>query len=108
MLLKNCSDMEPEKLNQDYIPRPVDMSDIELSPAIEELIEQIARNVHEVWAQSRQSMGWTWGAVRNDELKKHPCLVPYDQLTEVEKQYDRDTAVCTIKFILKQGFKISK
>lgn len=79
-----------------------------LPPEVEALIEQIARNVHEVWALSRKSQGWTCGAERNDEKKTHPCLVPYDELPEVEKQYDRDTAQCTLKFILKQGFTITK
>ena len=41
-------------------------------------------------------------------LKTHPCLVPYEDLPEVEKAYDRDTAVGTLKLICKLGFKITK
>ena len=52
--------------------------------------------------------GWTWGEQRDDERKKHPDLIPYDELTEEEKDYDRDTSLQTIKLILKLGFKISK
>ena len=45
----------------------------------------MAKNVHEVWAESRISQGWTYGPERNDVLKHHPCLVPYEELPEVEK-----------------------
>ena len=71
-------------------------------------MEALAKNVHEVWAQSRISQGWSYGAERNDELKQHPCLVPYEELPEVEKDYDRNTALETLKLILKIGFKITK
>ncbi len=91
-----------------YIPQPIDTDDINLPLELQNLVEQVARNVHEVWAKSRMSQGWTYGQKRDDVLKTHPCLVPYDNLTEVEKQYDRDTAVGTIKFIIKMGFNILK
>ena len=68
----------------------------------------MSKNVHEVWAESRISQGWTYGPERNDALKHHPCLVPYEDLPEVEKAYDRDTAVGTLKLICKLGFKITK
>lgn len=89
-----------------YIPHPADTSDVVLSPELEPLIEQIAKNVHEVWAQSRLSQGWTYGKLRNEELKTHPCLVPYEELSEEERDYDRNTSVGTLKLIMKLGFKI--
>lgn len=52
--------------------------------------------------------GWTYGEERSNALKRHPCLVPYDELPEVEKAYDRDTALGTLKLILSLGFKIIK
>ncbi|MBR5780829.1 MAG: Ryanodine receptor Ryr, partial [Bacteroidales bacterium] len=42
-----------------------------------------------------------------DTLKTHPCLIPYEELPEVEKAYDRDTALGTLKLIKKLGFKIT-
>ncbi|MBR5511067.1 MAG: Ryanodine receptor Ryr [Bacteroidaceae bacterium] len=75
---------------------------------LDELVEKIAKNVHEVWAQSRLQQGWTYGEERSDALKQHPCLVPYEELPEVEKDYDRDTAFGTLRLISKLGFKISK
>jgi len=45
---------------------------------------------HSRWNASRLIAGWRYGAERNDAQKIHPDLVPYDQLTEVVKDYDRD------------------
>ncbi len=91
-----------------YVPQPIDTGEIHLPEDLTELIEQMAKNVHEVWAQSRISQGWTYGEERSDVLKQHPCLIPYEELPEVEKAYDRDTALGTLKLICKLGFKISK
>ena len=91
-----------------YIPQPVDISDVILPDDITEIAEQIARNVHEVWAKSRIDQGWKYGEQRDDDKKTHPCLVPYDELPESEKDYDRDTCINTVKMILKSGYKITK
>ena len=90
----------------EYIPQPVDTSKIELSSDLLELTELMANNTHEVWAQQRMAQGWKYGEKRNDELKEHPCLVPYERLTETEKEYDRNTALETIRFLISQGYKI--
>lgn len=92
----------------DYIPTPVDTTSISIPPELDSLVEEMSKNVHEVWAQTRIAQGWTYGEERNDAEKKHPCLVPYEELREEEKTYDRNTSVETIKLILKLGFKISK
>ena len=95
-------------MKKNYVPQPMDTSDIQLSDELNVLVEQMAKNVHEVWAQSRIEQGWIYGEERNDALKHHPCLVPYEELPEVEKAYDRDTALETLKLICKLGFKISR
>lgn len=95
-------------MDSNYTPQPVDTSDVRLPAELDELVEKIAKNVHEVWAQSRIEQGWTYGEERNDELKHHPCLVPYEELPEIEKDYDRDTALGTLKLICKFGFKITR
>lgn len=92
----------------DYIPQPIDIDDVVLPQELMTLGEQIAKNVHEVWSASRLNEGWTYGEQRDDELKKHPCLVPFEELPEEEKEYDRNTSINTLKFIVKLGFKISK
>lgn len=95
-------------MKKNYIPQPMDTTDVQLPEDLTPLIEQMAKNVHEVWAQSRMEQGWTYGEERNDALKHHPCLVPYEELPEIEKAYDRDTALGTLKLISKLGFRITK
>ena len=90
-----------------YTPQPVSTEDMELSSEILQLTEQVAANVHEVWAAGRIAEGWQYGQIHNYELKRHPCLVPYDELPESEKEYDRKTAMETLKLLHKLGFKIS-
>ena len=91
-----------------YKPKPIDTKDIVLPTELNNLIEEMSKNVHEVWAETRISQGWTYGEERNDAEKKHPCIVPYEELSEKEKEYDRNTSIETIKLILKLGFKITK
>ena len=95
-------------MKKNYVPQPVDTSDVQLPAELNELIEVIAKNVHEVWAQNRLDEGWVYGNERSDTLKTHPCIVPYDELPEIEKEYDRDTAMGTLRLISKFGFKITK
>lgn len=91
-----------------FIPQPIDTSDVKLPAALEQLVEKMSKNVHEVWSETRIQQGWTYGEQRNDELKTHPCLVPYEDLPEEEKEYDRNTSIGTLKLIMKLGFKIEK
>lgn len=90
-----------------YIPRPIDTSNVELPAELEPLMEAIAKNVHDVWAQNRIDDGWDYGPERDDTNKKHPGLVAYEKLDESEKEYDRATALETLKLIIKLGFKIT-
>lgn len=69
-----------------YVPNPVDTTDVKLPMELESLVEEMAKNVHEVWAQTRISQGWSFGEERNDAAKKHPCLVPCEELSEEEKR----------------------
>lgn len=91
-----------------YKPNPINTDDVVLSEDLTKLTEAIAENVHEVWAKGRVESGWKYGETRNDEKKETPCLVSYSELTEEEKQYDRNTAMETIKLIVKLGYKIEK
>ena len=93
---------------KEYKPTPVDTQCIELPEELNSLVEEMSKNVHEVWAQTRITQGWTYGEERNDAEKIHRCLVPYEDLSTDEKTYYRNTSVETIKLILKLGFKISK
>ena len=91
-----------------YIPKPLDTSDVVLSEKLMALKEEIAKNVHEVWSQGRIKDGWVYGEKRDDEKKTTPCLVPYEELSEEEKEYDRNTALETLKLITALGYEIKK
>ena len=91
-----------------YTPQPIETSAIHLPEELNPLVEQMAKNVHEVWAAGRIADGWTYGEKRDDMLKQHPCLIAYEDLPEEEKVYDRNTSIETLKLILKLGFKISR
>lgn len=92
---------------QPYIPHPVDTSKVSLAE-LQPLLEDLARNAHEIWAQKRMQDGWTYGAHRDDAKRTHPCLVPYEQLPESEKEYDRVMVDEALKAILALGYRIEK
>ncbi len=89
-----------------YTPKPLETSGVTLPPSLVELLEQLAENTHEVWSATRIAAGWTHGPTRDDEQKRNPCLVPYADLPESEKVYDRNTAAETLKAILLLGYEI--
>ena len=91
-----------------YKPNPIDTSNVKLPKDLLELTEKIAENVHENWYKGRLADGWVYGETRNDEKKTTPCLVPYSELTEEEKEYDRNTAIQTLKLIVALGYRIEK
>ena len=95
-------------MTPDYHPQPIDTSKVELPPEIQQIGEMLAKNAHEIWSAQRLADGWTWGPVRDDARKQHPCLVPYEELAESEKEYDRLTAGETLKVLLAMGFDIRK
>lgn len=91
-----------------YVPRPVDTTDIKLTDELLELSEKIAANAHDVWAVGRIKEGWSYGEEKDSTKKTTPCMVPYSELSESEKYYDRILVTETIKLILKFGYKIDK
>lgn len=91
-----------------YQPKPIDTSKVKLPDELDELLEKLAMNTHEVWSKQRIRDGWSYGDERNDKELLHPCLVPYEELPEDEKNYDRSTSSEALKVILASGFKIEK
>ena len=91
-----------------YNPKPIDLSDVELTEDLNELREAIAENAHDVWAVERQAQGWTYGEQRDDNKKETPCMVPYSQLPDSEKKFDRDMAMNTLKLVRKLGYDLVK
>ena len=91
-----------------YLPQPQNTDDVKLDDALLELVELLAKDVHEQWAAARIRDGWQYGPTRDDRKKYHPCLIPYEELPESEKEYDRISALTTLKLIRKFGFDIVK
>ena len=91
-----------------YEPYPIDLDDVTLDDDLCELQEAIAENAHEIWAKARSEQGWTYGPERNDQRKETPDMVPYCNLPESEKLYDREMAMQTLKLAKKLGFEIKR
>lgn len=91
-----------------YLPTPIDTSSVQLSDDLLELTEHLAENAHDNWAMLRVNQGWTWGSKRDDDAKKHPDLIPYGELPDSEKEYDRKSAMETLKAIIALGYKIKR
>lgn len=91
-----------------YTPETIDTSRIKLGSDLQELVEKLAQNNHDHWAKKRIEEGWRYGERRNDNEKEHPDLVPYDDLPESEKEYDRKTVVEAIKAIIALGYEVTK
>lgn len=92
----------------DYDPKPIDTSKIDLGSDLRELVEQLAANAHDVWGAKRIEDGWRYGPERNDQAKLHPCLVPYVELPESEKTYDRIMVEQAIKSVVALGWRIER
>ena len=89
-----------------YTPQPIPTDHIKLSKEILDLTERLAENNHDIWAQGRLREGWTYGPTRNDPKKEHPDLIPYQELPDSEKEFDRLAAMQTLKAIIALGYQI--
>ncbi len=93
-------------MESEYIPKPIDISSVRLLAEIEDLVELLAEYAHDIWAAQRMEQGWVHGSQRCDKSKTHPCLVPYSDLPDSERQYDRNAATGTLKAIHAMGYSI--
>ena len=88
-----------------YIPKPASMDDVSLPKEMEALTEYIAENSHEEWAKLRMKEGWTYAPKNDKKLKQSQDLIPYCELLDSEKDYDRKMAMHTLKVLYKMGFR---
>jgi len=93
---------------KDYQPTPIDTTKVFLPQDVLEIGELLAKNTHDTWAAQRLADGWRYGEQRDDAKKLHPCLIPYEELPEEEKEYDRKTATEALKLLVAMGFTIEK
>lgn len=93
-------------MSETYTPKPIDTSAVTLPETILELGEVLAMNTHENFVKMRIASGWSYGPTRDDVKKTNPTLIPYCDLPESEKEYDRVTSMETLKTILALGYEI--
>ena len=91
-----------------YRPNPLDTSGVRLPSEMLELAELLAKNTHDIWAKARMEEGWIFGPVRSDAEKTNPCLVPYDELPEQEKEYDRRINRELLAALYAMGYRVVK
>ena len=91
-----------------YQPKLLDLRHTPLPEDCAELLEAMAENVHDMWALERQSEGWTYGPQRDDEKLLSPDMVPYGELPDSERQYDRKVASDTLRLLTVLGYKVVK
>ena len=89
-----------------YFPKPIDTNHVHLDAQFHALVERLAENFHEVWAQSRIADGWRYGHNRDDSKKIHPCLLPFCEMDEAERCFDRIAAREFVRAILALGYRI--
>lgn len=69
-------------------------------------LERLAAEEHEQWCEERIADGWILGAEKDVERKITPDLIPYDELSEEKKRYDRDAVANLIPMLNSIGLKI--
>ncbi|XP_044515975.1 ryanodine receptor 3 [Gracilinanus agilis] len=89
-----------------FIPCPIDTSQIVLPPHLEKIRDRLAENIHELWGMNKIELGWTFGKIRDDNKRQHPCLVEFSKLPETEKNYNLQMSTETLKTLLALGCHI--
>ncbi|BES99791.1 ryanodine receptor [Nesidiocoris tenuis] len=97
---------EPFLQPNGYKPAPLDLSAISLSPKMEELVDQLAENTHNLWAKERIQQGWTYGLNEDPDYCRSPHLVPYSKVDDLIKKANRDTASETVRTLLVYGYNL--
>ncbi|XP_055878934.1 ryanodine receptor 2-like isoform X5 [Biomphalaria glabrata] len=89
-----------------YKPNPLDLSGIILNEKMQELVDLLAENTHNVWAKDRIKHGWTYGLHEDPVNKRTPHLVPYNKVDEHIKKANRDTSTEAVRTLLAYGYSI--
>lgn len=78
----------------------------DVSEQLEHHLERLAEAEHDGWMDQRARNGWIYDPARDDAKKKHPLLIPYAKLPELEKNKDRNSVCDYSKHLAKAGYKI--
>ncbi|XP_061609074.1 ryanodine receptor 3 isoform X2 [Phyllopteryx taeniolatus] len=91
-----------------FIPTPVDTSQIVLPPHMDNIRDKLAENIHELWGMNKIELGWTYGKVRDDNKRQHPCLVDFTKLPETERSYNLQMSSETLKTLMALGCHVAQ
>ncbi|KAM8832097.1 ryanodine receptor 3 isoform 3-T3 [Spinachia spinachia] len=91
-----------------FVPTPVDTSQIVLPPHLDNVRDKLAENIHELWGMNKIELGWTFGKVRDDNKRQHPCLVDFCKLPETERNYNVQMSSETLKTLLALGCHVAQ
>jgi ppGpp synthetase/RelA/SpoT-type nucleotidyltranferase len=72
----------------------------------EDDVERMAELEHGRWNVERLRDGWRFGKPRDDSRKLHDCLVPWNELPEEIKRYDRDAVRAFPEILAQAGLEI--
>ncbi|XP_067335768.1 ryanodine receptor 3-like isoform X18 [Channa argus] len=89
-----------------FIPTPVETSQIVMPLHLEKVRDKLAENIHELWGMNKIELGWSYGKIRDDNKRQHPCLVDFSKLPETEKNYNLQMSTETLKTLLALGCRV--
>ncbi|XP_050933913.1 ryanodine receptor 3 isoform X1 [Lates calcarifer] len=89
-----------------FIPTPVETSQVVMPPHLEKVRDKLAENIHELWGMNKIELGWSYGKIRDDNKRQHPCLVDFSKLPETEKNYNLQMSTETLKTLLALGCRV--
>ncbi|XP_029705798.1 ryanodine receptor 3 isoform X15 [Takifugu rubripes] len=91
-----------------FIPTPVDTSQVVLPTHLDNVRDKLAENIHELWGMNKIELGWTYGKIRDDNKRQHPCLVDFVKLPETERNYNLQMSSETLKTLLALGCHVAQ
>lgn len=71
-------------------------------------IEKMAEAAHEVWMEGKVKAGWQYAPETDKAAKLHSCIIPYSQLSEADKDSDRDLVRGIPAILAKAGYEIKE
>ncbi|XP_071057732.1 ryanodine receptor 3-like [Pseudochaenichthys georgianus] len=89
-----------------FIPTPVETSQIVMPVHLDKVRDKLAENIHELWGMNKIELGWSYGKIRDDNKRQHPCLVDFSKLPETEKNYNLQMSTETLKTLLALGCRV--
>lgn len=72
----------------------------------QETLERLAEAAHIVWMEGKIRDGWKYGSKTDKDRKIHNCLMPYNELSELDKESDRDLVRGIPKILAMAGYRM--